>query len=166
VIRPLRRRHLRMIGALAIATPIGFAAGLWARLDRAPARPLPGAVAAGSLALGRTFLDEEGLWGGTAIRTRIGESSAPGEAAAVVLELTPAADLRAPDLLVYWSASEAAGTGLPDDALLLGPLAATGPARFVLPAAARGGGRLIVYSLAHGRLVAAAGLPPSGPVER
>ena len=73
--------------------------------------------------------------------------------------MEPTGPLRAPDPLLYWSASPAQGA-LPSDARLLGPLSAAPVQRFPLPAER---GQLIVYSLGHAEIVAQGPLPSGAP---
>lgn len=61
----------------------------------------------------------------------------------------------APDPLVYWS-SEAATTGLPPDARLLGPLTGAASQTFELP---RPTGHILIYSLGHGEVCAQGSIP-------
>lgn len=76
-----------------------------------------------------------------------------------VLELSPEADPRRPDLLLYWMRDgEAKGPG--PNSQLLGRLDGTTPTVFSLPAEARTArGTLLLYSLAHGEPVDHAAWP-------
>jgi hypothetical protein len=158
MIRPLRVRHRRIIAVLAVVTPLLFVAGLLAR------RPIPATI---DLAIGTTVEDHPGhevlsrdddAWGGLPILTEW--LRAPGDPAgdpAVSLELT--GPLKQPDLLLYWDASPREG-GLSDEARLLGPVGGRRRDAWDVPASDRPG-RLVLYSLAHGEVVATAA-PPDG----
>jgi hypothetical protein len=79
-------------------------------------------------------------------------ASAPRE-----LELALRATAPYPELLVYWSDGRPAGEdALPDGSRLLGTIAAdAGPRRYPLPPDAGGASpAVLVYDLAHGRVVA------------
>jgi hypothetical protein len=71
-------------------------------------------------------------------------------------------------MLVYWHLQPAIQTDrLPDDAYLLGALAGTQKRRFILPEPAMTqDGSLILYSLAHHKIIAATLLPTSKFIER
>jgi hypothetical protein len=64
---------------------------------------------------------------------------------------------RAPDVLAYWSAAEPRDGELASDALLLGPVGER-ERTFRLPEAARERGWIVVFSLAHGEVVASIAL--------
>jgi hypothetical protein len=83
----------------------------------------------------------------------------PGDAGRLELEVRLEPAGAAPDALLYWSERASDGTALPEHALLLGRLAGDGRPRVALPAGADKGGWLVVYSLAHQRVVIEAELP-------
>lgn len=162
MIRRLRRRHRLLVAALSLAVPAVFAAGLLARkavpwLPELPPEMAPGATPAAT----RTLGEWDDLWVGLPVTTRLLTS-----AAGTLVELRPREDPGLPDLLVYWSEAEAeVGAAAPPSAsVLLGPAAGSASWTFRLPpAAAAGGGYLVLYSLAHQEAVAAAPLPGWGP---
>ena len=164
MIAALRRRHRWMVGAVALSVGPLLYAALGSRPDlpsgELPA-PLQGPDPATSTTL-RPFADQDaaGLedtddFEGTTVAVDDGSIS---------IKLTT--DLRRPDVLAYWSASAPTG-GLPDDAVLLGPVSARRANVLSRPAAARGDGTLIFYSLGHQEVVASAPLrlPSPAPSE-
>ncbi|MFN0124288.1 MAG: hypothetical protein ACKV2V_27630 [Blastocatellia bacterium] len=153
MIQSLRKRHYLMLHALAIAAPLLFIAGLVVRRDIPASTALP-APRENQPVSGAAVVDEANLWQGASLRTRVLPANN-----GFVLELQPATDLDAPDVLLYWSAQ--AGDGQPNDAaILLGTLHGHQTTRFPLPArVAAGGGQLALYSLAHRRTLATAALP-------
>lgn len=156
MIRPLRIRHRRWTTALAVLLPAGVVLALATRPAPPPATALPPALAPEPPAA-RPLAGWQGLWRGTELTTRIGAVPDGG----LRLDLEPSAPVRAPDLLVYWHPDTGATPGdpaLPHGATLLGRFAG-GAYGLPLPAAAHGGGGLILYSLAHGEVVATAELP-------
>jgi hypothetical protein len=162
MIRPLRRRHRRLVLGVAVIVPPLFVAALASRdlprpMDRVPAALLPDVGAPGAWAI-----EAPDLWPGLGIDIRIGRDPA-GDTP--VLELTTAEALTAPDVLLYWAPGTVAADGaLPPDARLVGHMAGLVVERFRLPEpAAAGGGTLVLYSLARQELVAAAPLPALEP---
>ena len=157
MIRPLRRLHRWAIAGLAVVLPVVFALGLAARRPN-PVSTLPAALAppASALVGGRSL---GRLWPGLEIEARVGRD--PADPARPVLLLIPASPPEAPDLLVYWAPEGAtASPTLAPGAVLVGSLAGTAPQAFQLPAeAAAESGSAVLYSLAWGRVVAAATLP-------
>lgn len=169
MIQPLRARHRRWITALAVLLPAAFVLAL-------AARPAPPAAVALSPALdpaaetARPLAGWDDLWRGADLSTRVSR----GRDGGLRLDLEATAAPAAPDLLVYWvpSGTPAAGSdpatetptdaALPPDAMLLGPFAG-GAYGLRLPPGAAGGGGLLLYSLAHGRIAAGAELPPIAP---
>ncbi|MCB9898226.1 MAG: hypothetical protein H6825_09505 [Planctomycetes bacterium] len=153
MIGPLRRRHRRVTGALAVLVPLGFLAGLAGR-NPPPPSPVPPALR-GDVRPERP----------ADLRTTLDFATLPVSAelwfgADATLRLRPGDDPRRPDVLVLWTPGDGAGDALPSDALLLGSLDGTAPRAFRLPApAARGGGTLLLDALAHGELFDRAPLP-------
>jgi hypothetical protein len=147
-----------MLG-LAVLVPPAFATALAARVESPTVTPLPAALTA-QPAIGGPLWARGDVWPGLAIDTRL-FAPAPGESAPVV-ELSPARDLLEPTPLVYW-ADAGDPDRLPPGAVLLGRLGGREPVRLSLPARALARpGRLYLYSLGHGRIVASAPLP-EGP---
>lgn len=163
MIRPLRTRHRVMVTALAVALPLLFVAGLLARTPPAEMEVLPEVLRPFSEAYPALLGEEPDLWGDVAIVTRLHADAVPASRLAV--ELRPEADLKTPDVLVYWHAGTVAAAGaIPDDAYLLGALAGVHARRFALPdTALRVDGRLILYSLGHQQTIATARLSTKQP---
>jgi len=137
-----------MISALGVLLPVVFAVGIAAR------RPVP--VASVPPELGGKVKDfaqvvwtKPDLWPGHGIITTLRRDDAGSVAAELTLR-----DLAKPDVLVYWVAGkESARESLPDNARLLGALAARIP--LLLPAEVRDEpGSLVLYSLADHEIVA------------
>jgi hypothetical protein len=161
VIRPLRVLHRRAVIVLAVALPVLFALGLAAR--RGPRTEAPPAALLPPPAAEPVHATDLGaLWPDFAVGAELGTD--PADPGRLLLRLIPGAPVEAPDLLVYWAAAPAAAGRLPADAVLLGALAGTAPASYPLPAGAAHGGRLILYSLGWGRLLATAPLKRPGSV--
>lgn len=150
MIAPLRRRHRLAVVALTAAVPAIAALALaWrapppelrAPVERRPALPVIAELSFPAVPLNlrvRSFMARRRL----------------------LLELEPreTAALTAPDVLVYWSATDP-GSGddlqLTADAVLLGAFAGT-YRRFGVPAT---GGTVILYSLAHRAVIDRVALP-------
>jgi hypothetical protein len=149
-----------MVAALAVLIPAGYACGLLARRPPAEVERLPGALLPLSAEAVVPGLERDDLWPDLAIRTRTGRI-AGGQRR--IVELEPRDDPRLPDLLVYWAGDLPGGPGeLPPSSILLGTLPGSRSTRLELPPeAADGDGRLLLYSLAHRRIVAASA--PLGP---
>lgn len=146
---PLRRRHAALITALALVLPMAFAAAIATRAApavtrelafeaRAASAPEPLAAGAGQLALLERANGPR--WQARHDATRITIAQLDGN--------------EAPDLLAYWTPHDTSGDQLPPDAVLLGPLPG-GERTFARPGA---GGALVLFSLAHGDVVARATL--------
>ncbi len=157
MIAPLRRRHRLMATTLLVAVPVLYVLALLAR----PAEPVMETLPAGfanAVGEGQVLFAEDDLFVEHRIAVRLrSDSRGP------VLELEPMEPLALPDVLVYWSPSRQASPGLPGDAYLVGALAAGASFSELPPAAARGGGRVVLYSLGHKQVVAAAELPEVRP---
>ena len=148
MIRPLRQRHRVMISALGVLLPVAFAVGIAAR------RPIP--VGSVPPELGGKVKDfaqvvwtKPDLWPGHGIITTLRRDDAGSVAAELTLR-----DLAKPDVLVYWAAGkESARESLPENARLLGALAAHVP--LLLPDDVRDEpGCFVLYSLADHEIVA------------
>lgn len=140
MIARLRHRHRHMVGwvgALAIA---GFAVALAAR----PPRPVVPAEPEAAPLDTSSWSELGGGHGIRALRQRRGGRQ--------MISLRRPPGLPSPDLLVYWAPEGAAGSALPTEAVLLGPLGEPGSHRFELPGAAPAGS-LVVYSLGHDRIL-------------
>ena len=146
MIQRLRAQHRATFALLAIVLPIG----LWAALGSRRAVPAA-AVPSESAGLPETppARDEIVTAGTTRLRLRVWPATKDGRR---VLELTPEQDPELPDVLIYWTNSDATDE-LPPDCTLLGSLAGAQARRFTLAAEVRRG-RLVLYSLAHQEIVA------------
>jgi hypothetical protein len=166
----LRRAHAVMHAGVSTVLLSILVSGAIARpgAPRTDALPRPLAEQAGPAPDIVWAADD--LWGGWAIvtrwrqdRARSGELRLAGSTDPV-LELVLDAPLRRPEVLLYWSPTPPSDPeALPDTAHLLGAVGGVGARRFGLPAAARsGGGHLLLYSLGHDGVFAAATLPGGG----
>lgn len=156
MIRRLRRRHLRLVTGVAVIAAAGVVAALAAR----PEWPLAPAPAAPATAV--PMGEWEGLWEGAELTTRLAADAAGTLRLDLDLDLDATGDPAVPDPLVYWSPEPAQPGGpLPAGSVLAGALV-DGRARGLgLPPDAAGG-TLVLYSLAHQRVVATATLPGAG----
>ena len=137
--------------------PIGFLVGLAGR-NPIPRVPLPSAL------LGATAPERapDATFAPSFAHLAVEAEAWFGEQA--TLRLRPVQDPRRPDVLVLWTDGDGAGDALPADALLLGALDGTSARTFRLPArAARGGGTLLLYGLAHQDLFDRAPLAGASP---
>ena len=160
MIRPLRRQHRRMIDGLIIFLPLAFIGSLWLRQPRAVMVTLPPALESSPAPSATQVWERDGLFTHIPIRTRLWQTAGNPPISAVELKLT--GDWTAPDALVYWvQASPGSDNSLPPDAILLGPLAFNThlplPSKLGKPA-----GRLLLYSLANGAVVATSEPFPAG----
>jgi hypothetical protein len=155
MILPLRRLHRVMGGALGVVLPVLFAAGIVARKPVPLVDRLPAELSGGAGDFGNVAWMNNDLWPGHRIVTSLRRD----EKRAVAVELEFEA-IAAPDVLLYWAkGTNFAGEGLPPDARLLGAAANRIPVR--VPEDARGeSGRLLLYSLADGRMLAMSGVFP------
>lgn len=138
MIASLRRWHRRTFLGLAVALPMAVALGISNRTRTPWEQPGP---------TRRRF--EPGLWPGWQIGTSL-ESPAEG-GVQLALEFD---DLGRPDVLLYFSAGDRQpGETLPADAWLIG-VVARGAGLSVPPELSGRRGRLILYSLGDGVVVA------------
>ncbi len=157
MIAPLRRRHRWMWIVLTLVLVPLFAAAMSAKLEApeaaraerlpgtGPVDDTPGPLIAFAVRPAAGFLATGPAAGKFYYEARLYRS-----ADGFGLTLQPQHDLMLPDVLVYYAGGEVSSAGIPDRALLLGPL----PLRehsFDLPSASRGG--LYFYSLAHRRII-------------
>jgi hypothetical protein len=150
MIRPLRKRHRRIVSVLAIFLSLAFAVGIAAR------RPVPVDAAwrpALTGAPGGSLVKEwvpAGLFAKSPVQVRL--LRLPGEPGQFAFELSAAKDFLKPDLLVYWAAGNPGVAGiLPDHAILLGAFSSRA---LPLPdEVARARGVLVLYSLADNEVV-------------
>ncbi len=143
---PLRRRHAALVTTLALALPVAFAAAI-AKREAAPVQlelPLEAQRASAVEALAPGAGTELTLETSSGQRWR-----ARHDATRIAIAQVAGAEL--PDLLAYWSARNG-GDELAPDAVLLGPVNGGSSERtYARPGA---GGVLVLFSLAHGEVVA------------
>ena len=150
--RRLRTRHRRAVLAMALALPIGMSAAIAARVNELDTEDTPAFVAGPARPAGDS-VDLSGAWQSVAIETLLWRETPQG----ATLELRPVTDLLAPDVLLYWNAS--ASDEVSDTSVQLGRLSGEEARRFVLPEQfATTPGSLVLYSLAHGRVLGSAQL--------
>ncbi len=149
MIRPLRRRHLWMISAMAAIVAPLYLAGLAARPAPAVQKTLPTGLA-------EPIADASGE--GVELPTKPPIRVRP--VADGALEVAASGFVEGADLLLYWAPAE--GTRTLANAHLLGALRGGERQLFDLPVgAATAPGVLIVYSLGHGEELAYAPWPAS-----
>ena len=156
MIRSARCIHRFLVPAIGAATLLGVGLGLKSRQAVPAMHPTdpalhglrPGSRPAGADDTSRVAVDGLDL---SLARVR--------SEGRTYLDLYPGPGLLEPDVLIYHSANAAAANGtLPSDVLLLGTLAGLEPRRVQLPSE-RVSGHLILYSLAHTRLLGSAPIP-------
>ena len=159
MIQSLRHRHRLTIMMLTVLLPLIFVCGLLARKAAPVSARLPVIRLDQSPGQFVVIRDEPALWKDQSIKTRLLK---PGnDATKVLLELTPLRDPGEPDVLVYVSEEKPADDRVADRALLLGSLNGAHPVRFVMPDKfAASTIHLILYSLAHHKVIATAELSP------
>jgi hypothetical protein len=155
--RSLRNRHRIVITALAFLVPIVFVSGLAIRKPITYPNRLP--ITNAYLAPGQASVlyEDENLWKGLAITTRV--VAIDRNRSIWFLELQGPLNLAEPDELVYWSESQPLPDRLQGNAIFLGKLNGMQVERLALPeraSAARG--YLTIYSLAHMKIIATAEL--------
>ena len=160
MIRPMRRQHRRMIDALIIFLPLAFIGSLWLRQPRPVMATMPSALESSTAPSATQVWERDGLFTGIPIRTRLWQKAGNPPVSAVEFRLT--GDWAAPDALVYWvKASPGSDNSLPPDAILLGPLVFN--TQLPLPSKlGEPSGRLLLYSLANGAVVATSEPFPAG----
>jgi hypothetical protein len=147
---------------ITIVLPIVFVAGLVVRKPIPATENIPAAsMAPSSVAFTHLLFEKTDLWPDLKITTRVYADQQPAEHLAV--ELHPQDYLKTPDMLIYWHLQPSIQTyKLPDDAYLLGALVGTQKLRSILPEPAITiDGSLMLYSLAHQKIIAAITLPTS-----
>jgi len=142
MIQPLRAAHRTVFLLWAVALPLLFAAGIVSRRFEPP----PAGTAA-------TYFEASAGRDRTPLAVRTLPDPGTGQTS---VELSGAPPL-VPDVLVYWTSQQGA-PGLPEDARLLGAYRPGN--RYPLPRDAAHPGAVLLYSLAHGELIA--NLPVAG----
>ncbi len=154
MIRALRRRHLVVVGVFAPIVLGLFGAGIAMRLPRASAAALPGETE-------QVISPQAGAeWSGLGSEEdyRMRNVTLDG---ALGIEIV--SDLaKHPDVLAYWISTDEDPEGLPTSAVLLGALPSPGRRAFSLPKGADLPGRVILFSLGHGEVVASATVSEEG----
>jgi hypothetical protein len=150
MILPLRQRHRRTFLALGIFLPVAFAVGIAARKPLPEIKSLPSEISPVSNSFAAEVWSRADLFPKSPVQTRLLREEIGTEKFAVAF--SAANDFVRPDLLVYWSAGNAAVTNaLPDNAILLG---AFNSPQLPLPVAAqKTDGALVLYSLADNEIV-------------
>src|SRR6266436_5958076 len=151
MIRPLRKRHRRMVIVLGVLLPVAFAVGIAAR------KPLPGMTSLPKELVGSpqkfavTQWERADLFTKAPIQVRLLRESAG--AGHLAVEFSAAKDFVKPDLIVYWvTGSQNITDTLPENARLLGTFSSS-VALWLSPDAAPGSGGLVLYSLADQEIV-------------
>ncbi|SRR5581483_3703033 len=139
MIQPLRTVHRYVFVALAALLPIIVAAALIARHQFPTARPATFSIPQDAIRLKQA----SATWNKNSFDTEF--YSEPKNPSGVLAVLKTRRNLDAPDLLLYWSQSDANSAGL-NDARFLGSFVAG--KSYSLPAGTNGGA-LVLYSLAH-----------------
>ena len=154
MIRSLRRRHLSVWLVFAMLVPVGVAIALAARTTVAPSDWQVDAQLGASFEKWTSQWEREAFFAELPISIALQHDSSGGWR----LHIAATAELVQPDLLLYWVEKGAAE--LDSSARLMG---AVSHQRAVdLPMAGElvdGGGELLLYSLAHGRVVSRAEWP-------
>ena len=153
MIRSLRTTHRGVASILALVLPVALALALTSRNPLPAADPLPDALLGGEPPEGTQLTASTQSTPEVTLRQRLYSVQGTPAGLSVEVDLTPPE--AALDGLLYWIPRGARGAGeaLPDEAWLLGRLEAPWRPRFRLPPGARAGGFLVVYSLAHRRVV-------------
>ncbi len=151
-----------MMAAITIVLPVVFVAGLAVRKPIPPTANTPStSMTPPAISFSHLMFEKSDLLADLKITTRVYADQQPAERLAV--ELQPQSYLKIPDMLVYWHPQPSIQKSqIPDDAYLLGALAGTQKLRCILPEpAATQDGSLILYSLAHQKIIVTAKLPTS-----
>lgn len=162
MIHERRQAHFYASVTLACILPLGFLASLLLRPNYGPVESTAvelfdqfGFAAPPPSQQENIFQSMDWKVGGVTLR---GETLKPAQAdSLVLLALTPQAEIKQPDVLVYWQAGEQASTeALPDDAVFLGSLVGKSRREFELPPAIQGKpGNLLIYSQGKDKVLAA-----------
>jgi hypothetical protein len=150
MILALRRRHRRVFLILGVLLPMAFIGGIAARRPVPAVAALPRELQGVMQKFAATNWTRADLFAKAPVRIRLLREHIDG--GEFGLTFLAAKDFVKPDLIVYWSAGDAAiRDGLPEDAVLLGTFSSA-----VLPVpdeAAHAIGKVILYSLADGEIV-------------
>ena len=155
MIRPLRSRHRILTTIMLVVSAGGLGVGLAARRPMPTMTTLPAALSPEAAPI-TTPLPLS--WTGEG--APVAALDARGR-----LSLTLGEPLRRPDPLLYWAPAAGMGQpgeGLPDGAIFLGAVTGDPAQRLALPDAV-GPGRLLIFSLGHAQVVAAADFARGAP---
>lgn len=154
MIRRLRQAHRLVFVFLALAIPVLLTRAFASRpLSPRSAQLLPAGGAISTSDITATWVTQLG-----ALRYRLDQPNVANSPAFIAFG--PAATLRGPDLLVYWTSRAAPVATIEDGDLLLGRLDGAAPVVIPLPPAASDSfGTLVLYSLAHRSVVGTLALP-------
>lgn len=148
MIRSLRQRHRQVFAVLGVLLPMALIGGIAARKSIPTVAELPPVIA-------KPLAGTSVAWerGGLFEKLSVVVSLATNSPTDLSLRLEAPADFARPDVLVYWSAANTLpAEKLPDDAILLGVLAAN---ELRVPTSAVGTrGHLVLFSLADQEIVA------------
>jgi len=166
MILSLRRRHRVMMLSLALILPVAFVAGLVIRQPIPTTENLPVSLALLSSEGWQLCFEKDDHWPRLPITTRLYANRQSDTHLA--MELQPRTNLETPDILVYCHPAFSSDAGqLPERAQLLGTLAGTEKRRFILPAAAsEQQTSIILYSLAHQKIIAETQLPAAASLTK
>lgn len=152
MIRPLRNRHRRMIPFLAIMTPLLFTLAILAR------KPIP---------VDKQITSPQKMTGQSVFTQSYAQDGVKIDAAVylnteAIFELQAKSYLQYPDILAYWQNSATGGDNkLPNNAYLLGSFGGLKQHHYTLPLSALSPetGAILLYSLAHQKLIAKIDVP-------
>ena len=165
MIRSHRRRHFWIFAILAVILPLVLVAAIGVKRRAPIVDRLPPALNQPSLSTWNPIAGTETELVDLHIHLRILVSDSLRSRLGVELTLTEA--FSEPDVAVYWTArTGAAPETLPRDAVLVGSIGKIGAQRLELPPqAVATQGSLVLYSVAHGRVLGALTIsePRSGP---
>ncbi len=152
MIASLRRRHRRVISAVAVFLPLGLGLALASRptppIQATLPRELDDAGAAMQFAPASGIAEDAT---GQSLALTLGTAASGAPAVRVDSRLAPPI----PDALVYWSSVPSPGDALPQGAVLLGAVPEDAVRVLLLPAGAeRVPGRVLVWSVGWSRVVA------------
>jgi len=151
MVRLLRQRHRIAVSALSVLLPAAFVLGIGSRHSLPPAISLPAAFENKPPAESLARWSRNDLWEKEQLNTRLLEDPARSN---LSLEVTAPESTPRPDVLLYWSFGNGSiEDSLPKNAIFLGAWSQQPGSNVELPSAARGEGKLILYSLADHEIV-------------
>ena len=164
MIAGLRRRHRAMILLLIIPILAVFVLGLSVRKGIPAVAEFPQTGTYSPTGQSSVLEQRNDLFPELPIDVRLRRQT---EGGSLFFEFEIKANLKKPDLLVYWVPGTGQADGVPAGATLLGSLGGTGAYWFPLPrSAGEKDGGLLIYSLAHQSRVALADFPIATAVSR